>query len=379
MVDVAIAGVGMCRFTRYDGAKDLEDLGYEAVTHALKNAEMEWKEIQTAFCGSALSGNLAGHKVLNLIGMTGIPIVNVENACSSSGSAFRLAYQSVATGLYDACLALGVDVVPRGFIFDASWPDFQKAMGFNVEPASYAMAARRYMSDHGVTIEQIAKVTVKNRGNGCLNKYCHFQKEVTVEEVLSSRMICDPLRLLMCCPNSEGAAATILVNKKKFKRTKPVMVAASVLCSSFYGTFGMDVGSGVTVEVRNPDRTEVASRQAYELAACGPEDLDLIETHDAFASAELKHYESLGLCGKGEGARLIDEGITRIGGKIPVNPSGGLMSRGHPVGATGLAQVAEIVWQLRGEAGPRQIEKPKIGLAHTLGAGPNCSVIILKR
>lgn len=141
----------------------------------------------------------------------------------------------------------------------------------------------------------------------------------------------------------------------------------------------MDVGSGVTVEVRNPDRTEVASRQAYELAGCGPEDLDLIETHDAFASAEMKHYESLGLCKKGEGARLIDEGVTEIDGKIPVNPSGGLMSRGHPIGPTALAQVAEIVWQLRGQAGPRQIEKAKVGLAHTLGAGPNCSVIILKR
>lgn len=379
MVDVAVAGVGMCRFTRYEGAKDLEDLGYEAVVNALEDADMEWKEIQTAFCGSALSGNGAGHRVLNSIGMTGIPIVNVENTCSSSGSAFRLAYQSVATGLYDACLALGVDMVPRGFIFDAMWPDFQKEMGFNVEPASYAMAARRYMIDYGVTIEQIAKVTVKNRRNGRLNKYCHFQKEVTVEEVLNSRMICDPLRLLMCCPNSEGAAAAVLVNREKFKGSKPVIVAASVLCSSMYGTFGMDVGSGVTVQASNPDRTQLASRQAYELAGCGPEDLDLVETHDAFASAEIVHYENLGLCNRGEGARLLDEGRTEIGGRIPVNPSGGLMSRGHPIGPTALAQVAEIVWQLRGRAGPRQIHEPKIGLAHTLGGGPNCSVIILKR
>jgi acetyl-CoA acetyltransferase len=349
------------------------------VISALEDADMEWKEVQAAFCGSVMSGAAAGHRVLNLVGMTGIPIVNVENTCSSSGSAFRLAYQSIATGLCDTCLVLGVDMVPRGFIFDTAWPEFQRAMGFNVEPATYAMAARRYMVDYGITIEQIAKVTVKNRRNGCLNKYSHFQKEVTIEEVLNSRMICDPLRLLMCCPNSEGAAAAILVNKKKFKRKRPVIVAASVLCSSLYGTSGMDVGRGVTVEVRNPDRTKVASRQAYELAGCGPEDLNLIETHDAFASAEIKHYESLGLCREGEGGRLIDEGVTRIEGRIPVNPSGGLMSRGHPVGPTTLAQVAEIVWQLRGQAGPRQIEKANIGLAHTLGGGPNCSVIILKR
>jgi acetyl-CoA acetyltransferase len=251
-------------------------------------------------------------------------------------------------------------------------------MGFNVEPASYAMNARRHMADYGTTIEQIAKVTVKNRKNGSLNKYCHFQKEVAVEEVLASRLISDPLRLLMCCPNAEGGSAAILVNSRKFKRTKAVIVAASVLTSSMFGSPGTDVGMGTIMTPINPDRTEAAAKEAYELAGLGPEDLDLVETHDAFASAEISHYERLGLCGKGEGGRLIDEGVTAINGKIPVNPSGGLMSRGHPVGATALAQAAEIVWQLRGEAGPRQIPHARVGLAHTLGGGPNCSIIILK-
>jgi acetyl-CoA acetyltransferase len=379
MEDVAVIGVGMSRFTNYQGAKDVEDLGYEAATKALEDADIEWKQVRAAFCGSALSGNAVGHRALNQVGMTGIPIVNVENACSSAGSAFRLAYQSIASGRYDVCLALGVDVVPRGLILDASWPIYQRAMGFNVEPASYAMNARRHMADYGTTIEQIAKVTVKNRKNGALNKYCHFQKAVTVEEVLASRPISDPLKLLMCCPNAEGGAAAVLVNGRKLRRNKAVMVAASVLTSSMFGSPGMDVGVGVAMAPINPDRTEAAVKEAYGLAGCGPEDLDLIETHDAFASAELIHYERLGLCGKGEGGRLIDEGVTAIGGKIPVNPSGGLMSRGHPVGATALGQVAEIVWQLRGEAGQRQVPNARIGLGHTLGGGPNCSIIILKR
>jgi acetyl-CoA acetyltransferase len=301
----------------------------------------------------------------------------VENTCSSGGSAFRLAYQMVATGLYDACLAIGVEKMPRGFIASTAYPMYERMMGFNVAPSVFALRTTRYMADYGATVEQFAKVTVKNRKNGCLNPYSYFQKEVTIEEVLNSRMVCYPLTLLMCCPVSDGAAAAILVPKRRI--SKPITVAASVLRSGLYTD--KIVGGGIcgTIKIENPDIVEIAAREAWEISGCGPEDMDLVETHDAFSPEELMNIELLGLCGKGEAGHLLDEGTFDIDGRVPISPSGGLMAKGHPLGATGVAQICEIVWQLRGQAGQRQIEDAKIGLAHSLGAGPNCSITILKR
>jgi len=381
MREVVVAGVGMCRFGRYDGEKGrpyktFYDLGREAVVNAWKDAGIRWKDIQAAFCGSCYQGVGSGHKVLAEIGLTGIPIVNIENACSSSSSAFRLAYQSIATGLYDICLVAGFEKVPGGLIASTGWPEWQMKMGFNVQPAAYALETVRYMEETGTTVEQFAKVTVKNRKNGSLFPYGYFQQEVTVEEVLNSRMISKPLRLLMCCPNADGAAAAILVSKDKFKSAhkKKITVAAAVLVSSAYG---VERGGG-SVKIHNPDRTEIAAKQAYEASGCGPEDIDVAEVYDPMAPIELISIERLGICEKGEAPHLLEKGVFNINGRKPVNTSGGLMSRGHPLGATGLAQIAEIIWQLRGEAGPRQINKAKVGLCHTMGAGPNCSVIILK-
>lgn len=381
MREVVVAGVGMSKFDSYDGEKgrpyrEIYDFGSEAVLNTLEDADMEWKDIQTAFCGSVYQGTGAGHQVLSEIGLTGIPIVNVENACSSSSSAFRLAYQSIAAGFYDVCLVVGFEKMPRGFIQSTSWREWERYMGFNVQPAAYALAAVRQMQEYDHTLEQFAKVAVKNRKNGVLNPYARFQKEVTVEEVLNSRMICKPLRLLNCCPLADGGAAAILCSRDKLKsKNKVVTVMAAILTSEMYGI----ARGGGSINIHNPTRTEVAAKQAYEASGYGPEDMDVVQAYDTMSNCELTSIAELGFCKKEDVGHLLEEGVFDINGKIPVNTDGGLMSRGHPLGATGLAQICEVVWQLREQAGPRQVPGAKIGLCHSMGAGPNCSVTILKR
>jgi acetyl-CoA acetyltransferase len=381
MREVVMAGVGMTRFDSYDGEKgrpykEYYDLGSEAILNALKESGMAWKEIQAAFCGSVYCGTASGHQTIEKIGMTGIPIVNIENACSSGSSAFRLAYQSVAAELYDVAIAVGFEQMPRGFIKSTSWPEWQRKMGFNVQPASYAMGAVRYMEETGATEEDFARVTVKNRKNGVLNPNARFQKPVTMEEVLASRMVSKPLRLLHACPLADGGTAVILCSKDKLKSTsKMVTVAASVLTS---GTYGHVYGGG-SVKIHTPDHVEFSMKQAKEMSGYGPEDMDVVQAYDTMAPGELWDLEKMGFCGKGEAPRLLREGYFDINGKLPVNTDGGLMSRGHPLGATALAQIIEIYRQIRDEAGPRQVPGAKIGLAHAMGAGPNSGVVILKR
>jgi acetyl-CoA acetyltransferase len=379
--EVVIAGVGLTRFDSYDGRKgrpkrEFYDLGGEAILEALTHAEMEWKEIQAAFCGSVYCGTAAGHQTIGRIGATGIPIVNVENACSSGASAFRLACQMVAAEVYDVVLAAGFETMPRGFIMSTAWPEWQRAMGFNVQPAAYAMQTLRYMEETGATVEDFSRVTVKNRKNGALNPNARFQTPVTLEEVLSSRLVAAPLRLLHACPLADGGTAVVLCGRNRLKRRdKAVTVAASVLTS---GTYGHEYGGG-SVKIRTPDTIEVSARQAWEISGCGPEDMDVVQAYDTMSSGELWDVEKLGLCKAGEAPRLLREGVFDLDGRCPVNTDGGLMSRGHPLGATSLAQIIEIYTQIRGEAGRRQVPGARVGLAHAMGAGPNSSVVILKR
>lgn len=379
--EVAVAGVGITRFDSYDGEKgrplkEFYDLGSEAILKALKDSDMEWKDIEAAFCGSVYCGTASGHQTIEKVGMTGIPIVNVENACSSGSSAFRLAYQSVATELYDVVVAVGFEQMPRGFIKSTSWPEWQRKMGFNVQPASYAMGTVRYMEETGTTEEDFARVTVKNRKNGALNPNARFQKPVTIEEVLASRIVAKPLRLLHSCPLADGGTAVVLCSKKKLKsKAKMVTVAASVLSS---GTYGHMYGGG-SVKIQTPDHIEVSMKQAKEMSGYGPKEMHVVQAYDTMAPAELWDLEKMGFCGKGEAPRLLREGYFDLNGKLPVNTDGGLMSRGHPLGATALAQIIEIYRQIREEAGPRQVPGAKIGLAHAMGAGPNSAVVILKR
>lgn len=381
MRQVMVAGVGLTRFDSYDGEqgrplKEFYDLGSEAILNSLKDAGMEWKEIQAAFCGSVYCGTASGHQAIEKIGMTGIPIVNVENACSSGSSAFRLAYQSIAAEICDVAIAVGFEKMHRGLIKSTAWPEWQRKMGFNVQPACYAMAAVRYMEETGASEEDFSRVTVKNRKNGALNSNARFQKPVTLEEVLHSRMVAKPLRLLHSCPLADGGAAVILCSKDKLKTTtKMVTVAACVLTS---GTYGHVYGGG-SVKIHTPDTIEISVEQAREMSGYGVEDMDLVQAYDTMSPGELWDLEIMGFCKKGEARHLLREGMFDLNGKLPVNTDGGLMSRGHPLGATALAQIIEIYRQLREEAGPRQVPRAKIGLAHAMGAGPNSSIVILKR
>jgi len=375
MREVAIAGVGMCKFGRYPD-KEYQDLGYEAVMNCLEHAAMEWRDIQAVFCANAYSGMGVGHNISARIGKTGIPIVNVENACSGGGSALRLCHQMVAVGLYDVCLAIGVEKIPGGLLDDTSWPEYERDMGFNIQPANYALEIQRHMEEYGSTAGQFARVTVKNRKNGVLNPYAGFRQEVTIEEVLSSPMVATPLRRLMCCANGDGAAAALVCSAEKLKsKAKKVIIAGSALTSE---TYGHAKGAG-SIKIHNPDRIERAAQEVYEMSGYGPEDMDVAEVYDTMASAELTGAEKLGLCKMGEYGPLLERGTFDLGGKLPVNTSGGLMSRRHPLSATGLAQIAEIVWQLREEAGARQIAGAKVGLTLCLGTPGNCSVTILKK
>jgi acetyl-CoA acetyltransferase len=278
--------------------------------------------------------------------------------------------------MYDVVLAVGFETMPRGFIMSTAWPEWQRAMGFNVQPAAYAMQTLRYMEETGATVEDFSRVTVKNRQNGALNPNARFQAPVTLEEVLSSRVVAKPLHLLHACPLADGGAAVVLCSKDKLKRKeKAVSVAASVLTS---GTYGHEYGGG-SVKIKTPDTIEIGAEQAWETSGCGPEDMDVVQAYDTMSSGELWDIEKLGLCKKGEAPHLLKQGVFDLDGKIPVNTDGGLMSRGHPLGATALAQIIEIYTQVRGEAGPRQVPGARTGLAHAMGAGPNSSVVILKR
>jgi acetyl-CoA acetyltransferase len=375
MREVAIVGVGMARFGQHP-KRGIADLGVEAVLAALADAGLAWSEVQAAWCGAVGQGMTAGTRVLGELGFTGAPITTVDNASASGSTAFREAYLSVAGGLYDVALAVGVGKMTGGG--GAGPPPSRReilqmqAMGFLPPAGVFAMRTRRRMHDYGATIVPYARVSVKNHRHGALNPFAQFQKEVTLEEVLQSRLVCDPLTVLHCCPVGDGAAAAVVASLPQARRlgAKPLIrVTASAFRSEVYSNNSQP----------GPSITELTARQAYKEAGAGPEDMDLVQVHDAFTVEEIDYYESLGFCRRGEGEHLAEEGATTIGGRIPFNTDGGLLARGHPIGPTGLAQVWETVLQLRGRAGPRQVEGATAGLCQMIGAGGVCVIHILKR
>ncbi len=370
MRDVAVIGVGMTQFGKHSD-RTIRELGEEALWAALTDAGVAPKDVQVAYVGNALgrlSGQemIAGQMLLREVGITSIPITRVEDACASASFAFRESWLSVASGLYDAAMAVGVEKMTNGTteevtraLAGASDTELEADLGITF-PGVFAMVARRHMYQYGTTREQLAQVSVKNHDNGALNPRSQFQKRFTIEEVLASRPIARPLNLLDCCPISDGCAAAVLVARELVPRytAKPIWIAGSGQAS---GAF--EPGSDITI--LKP--TIMASRAAYDMAGLGPEDMDLVEVHDCFTIAEVLHTEDLGFASKGEGGPFIQDGNTAIGGRIPINPSGGLLAKGHPVGATGLAQIVEVVEQLRGLSGPRQVQGAKAGMAMCLG------------
>ncbi|MGP4111573.1 thiolase family protein [Streptomyces sp. 4N509B] len=361
--EVHVTAVGMVPFGKHR-TRSFEDLGREAVLAALRDGGLERGDIDEVLCGTGYGGPMAGQRILGRLGMTGIPISNLENACSSGATALRDAIAAIRSGRARTVLVLGVDQLTRfggGTLpLEATDPEVMAGM---VMPGVYAMRAARYLHETGTDVATLAGVTVKSRSNGARNPYAHFRTETTVEEVLAAKPIAEPFTLPMCSPVSDGAAALVVMSEEECRRrgvTGP-RIDSSTLTSGDFGTGFRDMA-----------HSELARRTAeaaYEEAGIGPEDLDVVELHDAFTIAELMYYEAFGLCGEGEAGALLASGATSIGGRVAVNPSGGLLSRGHPVGATGVAQVCEAVWQLRGQAGARQAGTPRVAMTHCSGGG----------
>ena len=387
---VVVIGVGMSKFGRWpEDVGVTKKMGEEACLKAIEDAGISPKQIEAAYVGNMgimaphVQGPLVGNLILERVGRGGIPVTRIEGGCASSALAFREAYMAISAGFYDVAIVLGVEKMLVG---DAQTRLKSMIMGSDLElegvmgitfPGVFGMMATRRMAKVGTTREQMALVAVKNHGNALYNPYAHLPMKLTVEEVLNSRPIAYPLTLYECCPMSDGAAAVILASEDVAKKVTdtPIYVLASAQTS---GSLEPDFDYIVLKS------SLIAAKKAYEIAGVEPKDVDFAEVHDCFSIAEIAHYEELGFCGIGEGGKLIEEGETEIGGRIPVNPSGGLLGRGHPVGATGAAQVCEVVWQLRGEAGKRQVAGAEIGLTHTMGnfsmgdAG-HCVVQIFKR
>ena len=376
--EVAVLGVGLHPFGRFP-EKDLPQLAREAAVAALKDAGVGWQAVQIAYFGHVYyQGMSLGEATLRELGLTGIPIINVENACSSGSTAFWQAYWGIAAGLYDVALAFGAEKVPRGPVTVTAEDSPERFLGADHMMAGYALRTRRYMEEFGAPIEAVAQVSVKAHDNAALNPYAQYNKTFTLAEVLESRPIADPLTLYQCCPTSEGAAAAVLCARDAIVGLAPdhgraVTVAAAALSTGTYSARGADHPA------LNPYKGEDAAAEAYEMASLGPEDVDILQVHDAATIGELQQLEALGVVPKGEAWVATREGRTSLAGDIPTNTDGGLLAMGHPFGASGVRMIHEIVTQLRGEAGARQVPDPRTGLAHCSGAGEITTIHILKK
>jgi acetyl-CoA acetyltransferase len=379
MKQVAITGVGMHPFGRFDRVSTT-DMGVAAVRSALAEAGVGKGGFEAAFCGTAYGGVATGHKVLSRLGMTGMPIVDVEAGCASGGAAMMLAAAAIRAGQYDTVLVFGTEKMPKGIIRSSFFEPWQEEAGLAATPAFFGLRAQRLCANSGVTKEHLARVVVKNRRHGAANPDAMFRRETTVEEVLASRVVCEPLHLHMLCSPNEGAAAIVLRRSDlpSAADAGPVMLGAAVLRSHLPGAVLSESTplSGLTDD-SVPAPTTLAARDAFEEAGLGPGDLDVVECQDTDAARELLSYEELGLCEPGGSAALLDSGATGLGGRLPVNPSGGLLSKGEPLGASALGQVVELVRQLRSVCGPRQVAGARTALSHTVGRGANASVVIL--
>lgn len=360
MREVFVAGSGMIKFGRYPDQL-LEDFVPPAITEALDESGIDARRLGMAVFGNSNGGRVAGQRVLRELSLTGMAVLNVENACAGGGSALHVGWLAVASGMHDVALVVGMEKMEKGLI-PSNPGEYEATLGKTL-PAKYALRARKHMDAYGLTVEQMARVSVKAHQFGALNPNAHYQAEMTLEEVLGSRMIAEPLTLLQCCPTTDGAAAVVLASREALAKAahRAVRVAASAVTSGRYtnpakGEPGQDDDIGAR-----------AAQAAYQMAGIGPDEIDVAEVHDAFTIGEILAYENLGFCARGEGGRLVDEGVTALGGRLPVNPSGGRLSLGHPLGATGVVQVVELTRQLQGRAGPRQAHGAKTALAHVQG------------
>ncbi len=398
MREVAIIGVSMIKFGRYPD-RDFSQLAAQAGLDALKDAGAQMKDIEALYSGNLYTTSGSGQRILQQMGQTGIPVVNVANACATGSTALREAFFAVGSGAFDMVMAVGSEQMGKqGLLGSRGDPatSLEGRVGSYMMPAVFGMAGMEHAREHGTQMEHFALASVKNHWHSTMNPLAQYQKESPLDEVMNARMIAYPNTLLMCCPTGDGAAAAVVCSMEKARQftTQPIKLAASVLTSDPFSDRDLTLPDINTL-------TKNAAKIAYEQAGIGPEDLSQVELHDCFATAELLHYENLGLCGEGEAGKHVASGAPWIGNKVPakyqedvepfvdktykpktktvVNASGGLLSKGHPLGATGVANVAEIVWHLRGQAGARQVEGSKVGLAHVIGLCSACTINILTK
>ena len=378
--NVCVIGVGMTKFERCD--RDFTDLVQEAVTQAIEMAGVAPTDFEQAYAGYVNGMSTQGQRALYMMGIGGLPVYNVHNYCSTGSTALHLGYQAVASGMNECVLAFGFEKMQKGPL-ETQLQGLKETLGQDADKKPpiaaviFGDGGRQHMELYGTTKEQFAKVSVKNHRHSVNNPRSQYREACTLEEVLASRLVYDPLTLLQCCPTSDGAGAAILCSEefaRKHGHSDPVKIVAQAMATDLpedfaLGALGM-IGVGMSRR---------AARKVYEQAGLGPEDVQVIELHDCFSTNELVTYESLGLCKEGEGGRLIDEGQVTYGGRWVVNPSGGLLSKGHPLGATGLAQCAELVWQLSARADKRQVEGARVGLQHNVGLGGACVVTMYRK
>jgi acetyl-CoA acetyltransferase len=379
MSDVYILGVDMIKFGRFP-EKTVPQLGAQAALMALDDAGLKIQDMEALYAGNLYQANaMVGQRILQEIGQTGIPVVNCANACATGATAFREAWMAIKAGAYDLALAVGVEQMGKGLLGGGGGGKkgipTEGLLGSGTMPTVFAEAGMEHSRKYGTTFEQFAKVSVKNHHHSTLNPKAMYQIETPLEMVMNAEMISYPNTKLMCSVNVDGSAAAVLCSEKKARELgmkRAVRVKASVMTSDPYTERDLVMPDVNTC-------TRKAAAKAYEMAGISAKDLSLVELHDCFATAEILHYENLGLCGDGEAGRAIDEGWTALGGRIPVNVSGGLLSKGHPLGATGIANLYEVSTHLRGEAGKRQVPNARFGMTHVIGLGSACAIHVLEK
>ncbi|MGW6424821.1 lipid-transfer protein [Nocardia sp. NPDC055053] len=379
---VFVVGVGMTKFEKPGELEwDYPDMAREAGTKALADAGIDYDRVEQAYVGYVYGESTSGQRAVYELGLTGIPVVNVNNNCSTGSTALYLAAQAIRGGLAECTLALGFEKMQKGSL-GSTFDDREQPMmrhllalaelqEFAMPPAPYMFGAagKEHMERYGTTAEQFAEIGVKNHRHSVNNPYAQFQKEYSLEEVLAAKQIYGPLTKLQCSPTSDGSGAVVLASEAFVDRhnlaDRAVEMVGQAMVTDLESTFSTQSA----INLVGADMSRTAALKVYEQAGIGPEDVDVIELHDCFSTNELLTYEALGLCAPGEGGRLVDDNATTYGGKWVVNPSGGLISKGHPLGATGLAQCSELTWQLRGAADARQVDNARIALQHNIGLG----------
>ncbi|AGM03873.1 lipid-transfer protein [Amycolatopsis keratiniphila] len=389
---VYVVGVGMTKFEKPGRREgwDYPQMAKESGTKALADAGISFDEVRQAYVGYVYGESTSGQRAVYELGMTGIPVVNVNNNCSTGSTALYLAAEAIRGGRADCALALGFEKMQPGSL-GSTYDDREQPMGRHIQalaeisevlfppaPWMFGAAGREHMKTYGTTAEHFAKIGEKNHRHSVNNPYAQFQESYSLQDILDSRMIYDPLTKLQCSPTSDGSGAAILASESFVDSHglagQAVEIVGQAMTTDFASTF-----DGTAKNIIGYDMNAQAARQVYDQAGLGAADFQVIELHDCFSANELLLYEALGLCAEGEAGKLVDSGDTTYGGKWVVNPSGGLISKGHPLGATGLAQCAELTWQLRGTAGKRQVDGVQAALQHNIGLGGAAVVTAYQR